>query len=60
MLLRISQVLTPTELADVRRLVLGADWADGRITVGSQSGAVKNNRLLPEEQLAAQQARHIV
>ena len=60
MLLRISQVLTPTELADVRRLVLNADWADGRITAGSQSGAVKNNRQLPEEQLAAQQARHIV
>ena len=60
MLLRISQVLTPTELANVRRLVLGADWADGRITAGSQSGAVKNNRQLPEELLAAQQARHIV
>ena len=60
MLLRIFQVLTPTELADVRRLVLGADWADGRITAGSQSGTVKNNRQRTEKQLAAQQARHIV
>ena len=60
MLLRIPQVLTPAELVEVQRLILQADWADGRITAGSQSGAVKNNRQLPEELPAAQQARHIV
>ena len=60
MLLRITQVLALTELAEVRRLILHADWTDGRITAGSQSGAVKNNRQLPEDLLAAQQARHIV
>jgi PKHD-type hydroxylase len=60
MLLRISQALTPEELAQVRQLILGADWADGRITAGSQSGSVKNNRQLPEELPAAQQARHLV
>lgn len=60
MLLRIPHILTPEELAQVRQLVLGADWADGRITAGSQSGSVKNNLQLPEELPAAQQARHIV
>jgi PKHD-type hydroxylase len=60
MLLRIPNVLTPEELAQVRQRVLSADWADGRITAGSQSGSVKNNRQLPEELPAAQQARHIV
>ncbi|MGH8804907.1 MAG: Fe2+-dependent dioxygenase, partial [Polaromonas sp.] len=60
MLLRIQQALQPEELAQVRQLILAADWADGRITAGSQSGAVKNNRQLPEELPAAQQARHIV
>ena len=60
MLLRIPQVLTPAELVEVQRLLLQADWADGRITAGSQSGAVKNNRQLPEELPAAQQTRHIV
>ena len=60
MLLRIPNVLTPDELAQVRQLILSADWADGRITAGSQSGSVKNNRQLPEELPAAQQARHIV
>jgi PKHD-type hydroxylase len=60
MLLRIPQALKPEELAEVRRLVLGADWADGRITAGSQSATVKNNLQLPEDLHAAQQARHIV
>lgn len=60
MLLRIPQVLQPDELAQVRQLILTADWADGRITAGSQSGTVKNNRQLPEELPAAQQARHLV
>jgi PKHD-type hydroxylase len=60
MLLRIPKALSSDELAQVRELILGADWADGRITAGSQSGSVKNNTQLPEELLAAQQARHIV
>jgi PKHD-type hydroxylase len=60
MLLRIHQALKPEELAQVRDLVLGADWSDGRITAGSQSGSVKNNLQLAEDLPAAQQARHIV
>ena len=60
MLLRIPQVLTPDELAQVHQLIISADWTDGRITAGSQSGTVKNNMQLPEELPAAQQARHIV
>ena len=60
MLLRIPNTLTPDELQQVRELILSASWSDGRITAGSQSGAVKNNRQLPEESPAAQKARHIV
>lgn len=60
MLLQIPQVLTPDELAQLRQLLSEADWADGRITAGSQSGAVKNNLQLPEDLPAAQQARQIV
>lgn len=60
MLLRIPHALNPDELAQVRQLISSADWADGRITAGSQSGSVKNNLQLPEELAAAQQARHIV
>jgi PKHD-type hydroxylase len=58
MLLRIPQALTPEELTQVRQLIITADWADGRITAGSQSGTVKNNLQLPEELPAAQQARN--
>jgi PKHD-type hydroxylase len=60
MLLRIPQALSPEELHQVRALLLSADWIDGRITAGSQSAMVKNNRQLPEDSAAAQQARHIV
>lgn len=60
MLLQIPQVLTPEELAQLRGLLIAADWADGRITAGSQSGAVKNNLQLPEDLPAARQARQIV
>ena len=60
MLLHIPHVLRPTELAQVRQLMLAADWADGRLTAGSQSGSVKHNLQLPEELPAAQQARYLV
>lgn len=60
MLLRIPQVLESHELLQVRELLATADWADGRITAGDQSGVVKNNQQLPEDLPAAHQARHIV
>jgi PKHD-type hydroxylase len=60
MLLRISQALESHELLQVRELLAAADWADGRITAGDQSGIVKNNQQLPEDLPAAHQARHIV
>ena len=60
MLLRIQRALDADELLQVRSLLLAADWADGRVTAGDQSAGVKNNRQLPEESPAAQQARHVV
>jgi PKHD-type hydroxylase len=60
MLLRIPQALSPDELHQVRHLLRNADWVDGRVTAGSQSASVKNNRQLPEDSTAGQQARHIV
>ena len=60
MLLRVPEVLSPAELARCRAIVEGADWADGKITAGSQSEQVKNNRQLPEGAQAAHAARAIV
>ena len=60
MLLRVPEVLSPAELARCRAIVEGADWADGKITAGTQSEQVKNNRQLPEDAEASHAARAIV
>ena len=60
MLLRVPEVLSPSELARCRAIVEGADWADGKITAGTQSEQVKNNRQLPEGAEASHAARAIV
>jgi PKHD-type hydroxylase len=60
MLLRIENALSAAELRQVRELIAGAPWVDGRVTAGDQSAGVKNNQQLAEDLPAAQQARHIV
>lgn len=60
MLLRVPEVLPPDALARCRAIMEQADWADGRITAGTQSEQVKNNRQLPEDSEAARAARAIV
>jgi PKHD-type hydroxylase len=60
MLLHVPAVLAPTQLARCRALIENAHWADGRITAGTQSAAVKNNAQLPENDAAAVAARAVV
>jgi PKHD-type hydroxylase len=60
MLLRVPEVLSPAALARCRAIMEQADWADGKITAGTQSEQVKNNRQLPEDSEAARAARAIV
>jgi PKHD-type hydroxylase len=48
MMLHIPQVLTPQQVADIRRRLDASDWVDGRETVGAQGAQVKKNRQLPE------------
>jgi len=60
MLLRVPEVLSAEAVQRCRRIIEGADWADGRITAGTQSEQVKNNRQLPEDSEAARAARAIV
>jgi PKHD-type hydroxylase len=60
MLLRVPEVLSAEAIQRCRRIVGGADWADGRITAGTQSEQVKNNRQLPEDSEASRAARAIV
>lgn len=60
MLLRVPQVLSSESLGRCRQIVAGGPWAPGRITAGTQSEQVKNNRQLPEDCDAARDARSIV
>ena len=60
MLLRVPEVLSPAALARCRAIMQEADWTDGRITAGTQSEQVKNNRQLPEDSEAARAARAVV
>ncbi len=49
MLLHIPGVLDPSQLSRFRRELDGAEWTDGRQTVGPQGARVKRNLQLPEE-----------
>ncbi len=60
MLLHIPEVLNEQELAHCRRLLASADWVDGRVTAGYQSGRVKDNMQLPEDHPAAQEMGEII
>lgn len=48
MLLHIPNVLDRAQVVRLRAALEGADWADGRETVGAQGARVKRNQQLPE------------
>lgn len=60
MLIQAQGVLRPDELQSLRALLDAADWADGRITAGTQSAQVKRNLQLPESAPQILEARTIV
>ncbi len=60
MLLHVPEVLSAEALQRCRQIVETAEWVDGKITAGTQSEQVKNNRQLPEDAPASQAARAIV
>ncbi|GLR14684.1 Fe2+-dependent dioxygenase [Chitinimonas viridis] len=55
MMLHIPEVLSREQVAEFRRLLDEADWADGRATVGEQGAQVKRNRQLPVDGPLAKQ-----
>jgi PKHD-type hydroxylase len=48
MLLHIPQVLDGAQVRRIRAALEGAEWTDGRETVGAQGAKVKHNQQLPE------------
>jgi len=59
-MLHVPEVLSPDALAKIRALLNQASWEDGRVTAGTQSEQVKNNRQLAENSDAAKEGRAIV
>jgi len=49
MLVHVPAVLGAGDVAHFRAVLAKAPWGDGRVTAGSQSGAVKRNLQLPED-----------
>jgi PKHD-type hydroxylase len=56
MMLQIPGVLTKDEVARLRGLIDAAEWVDGNVTSGFQSGLAKRNTQLPEDAPAAREA----
>ena len=48
MLLHVPGVLAPSQVTQIRQAIDGAEWIDGRATVGEQGAQVKRNRQLAE------------
>jgi PKHD-type hydroxylase len=59
-LICIPQVLSAEQVAFCRKVMDEAEWTDGKVTAGPQSGSVKNNLQLPENSRAAEQLGEIV
>ncbi len=48
MLVKIPEVLSQTEVADMRARLEAAEWIDGKVTAGAQSALAKRNLQVPE------------
>jgi PKHD-type hydroxylase len=60
MLLHVPDVLTPGQVAELRRRLDATHWVDGRATVGGQGAQVKRNRQLDEFSPVGQELGRIV
>ncbi len=60
MVVRIPALLSVEQLAEARQRLATAPWADGRLTAGWQSSAVKDNLQLPQSEAAARDLGDIV
>lgn len=60
MLLSIPKVLAPEQVARCRELLDGAEWVDGRVTVGYQGARVKDNVQVPEGHPVARQLGDLI
>ena len=60
MLLQVPKVLDADQVAQCRRRLDEAEWADGRITAGYQSAQAKHNLQLPEDAPVARELGDLI
>jgi PKHD-type hydroxylase len=60
MLLAIPSLLSPDQVAEVRRLVEAGLWEDGKSTAGRQSALAKHNRQIVADCKRGQSARQVI
>ncbi len=60
MLISVPEVLSAAQVKECRAALDAAEWVDGKVTAGYQSGKVKQNRQLPENSPAAQKMQDII
>ncbi|MBS0280081.1 MAG: Fe2+-dependent dioxygenase [Proteobacteria bacterium] len=53
MMVRIPALISADQVAQMRDLMAKAEWVDGRVTAGAQSGQMKHNLQIPENSLEA-------
>lgn len=60
MILPIPNVLTADQVTAARQIFDRAQWVDGRVTAGHQSGRAKDNMQIPEDHPAARQVGEMI
>jgi PKHD-type hydroxylase len=60
MLVHVPGVLKPEAVAECRRALDGAAWADGRMTAGHQSSRAKDNMQVPEDHPVARRLGDLI
>ncbi|MET0262861.1 MAG: Fe2+-dependent dioxygenase [Rariglobus sp.] len=60
MILDVPNVLPADQLAQARKLLEEADWADGKATAGHQAAKVKDNMQIPGDHPAAKQVGQLI
>src|SRR5476649_2494255 len=60
MLLTVPDVLTPDQIAAVRKTFDEVEWVDGKVTAGHQSAKAKDNAQIPENHPAAREVGEMI
>jgi len=60
MMVHVPQLLTPDQVAQMRGVLTGTDWVDGKITAGAQSAGAKHNLQVPETAPAAREMGEVI